>query len=158
MTLSEISVRRPVFATVISVALVLLGLATLRTLPVQEHPTVTAPFVTVATTYRGAAAAVVEAQVTRRIEEQLAGIEGLVRTVSFSSEGSSRIMLEFALGRDLEDAANDVRNRVSRVAGALPGAAGDPRVIKAGSGTPPGPKPGSKASRSRGPPLVRPIR
>ena len=134
MTLSGLSVRRPVFATVISLTLVLVGLAALRTLPVREYPAIAAPWITVATSYRGAAAAVVETQVTRRIEEQLAGLEGVTRLTSYSQDGQSRVLLEFGLGRDLEQAANDVRNRVSRVAGSLPGAAGDPRVIKAGSG------------------------
>jgi multidrug efflux pump len=137
MTLADLSVRRPVFATVLCLALVLVGVATLLELPVREFPRAPAPVVSVNTSYPGAAADAVESQVTRRLEDQLAGLEGVSRITSFSSNGSSQITIEFAIGRDLDQAANDVRNRVSRAVGLLPTAAARPRVVKAGSGIPP---------------------
>ncbi len=136
MNLADLSVRRPVFATVLCLALVLVGVATLLELPVREHPNVAAPFVTVVTPYGGASADVVESQVTRRLEEQLAGLEGVRRITSYSSDGQSRITVEFSLDSDLEQSANDVRNRISRV-GRLPAGVVTPRVVKAGSGIPP---------------------
>ncbi len=130
MRLPEITVKRPVFATVISLILVIFGLFSYRQLPVREYPDTDAPVVSVSTTYRGAAAQIVESQVTQVIEDAVAGIGGVVRINSTSREGSSSVSIEFDLKRDIDDAANDVRDRVSRAIRSLPEEAERPRVAK----------------------------
>ena len=111
MFISDQSVRRPVFATVISALLVILGLAALVNLPVRQYPDVDAPIVSVSTTYRGASSEVVETKVTQVIEDVIAGIEGIEKLTSTSRDERSDIRLEFSLSRDIESAANDVRDR-----------------------------------------------
>ena len=120
MILSDVSVRRPVFAMVLSLLLTIIGLMAAARLPVRETPNVQPPIVSVDTIYRGASAAVVEAKVTRAIENQISGIEGVDTLRSSSLDERSRITIEFGLDRDIEAAANDVRDRVSRVVGDLP--------------------------------------
>src|SRR5690606_23809548 len=115
MFISDISVRRPVFATVISMLLVLLGLAALSNLPVRQYPDIDRPIVSVETTYRGASAEVVETKVTQVIEDVIAGIEGIEMLDSTSRDERSDIRIEFNLERDVDAAANDVRDRVARV-------------------------------------------
>jgi multidrug efflux pump len=128
--ISDQSVRRPVFATVISALLVILGLAALVNLPVRQYPDVDAPIVSVSTTYRGASSEVVETKVTQVIEDVIAGIEGIEKLTSTSRDERSDIRLEFALSRDIESAANDVRDRVSRVLDQLPIEADPPEIGK----------------------------
>ncbi|HVF16824.1 MAG TPA: efflux RND transporter permease subunit, partial [Steroidobacteraceae bacterium] len=130
MILSELSVRRPVFAMVLSLLLVIIGLMAADRLPVREYPDISAPIVSVETTYRGATAAVVEAKITQIIENQVAGLEGVEKITSSSAEERSRITIEFGLGREIESAANDVRDRVSRVQGQLPDEADPPQISK----------------------------
>jgi hydrophobe/amphiphile efflux-1 (HAE1) family protein len=130
MIISDISVRRPVFAVVISLLLTLLGLMALQRLPIREYPNVEAPQVSVRVSYRGASADVVETKITRTIENQLAGIEGLEKLESSSEDESARVTLEFSVDTDIEAAANDVRDRVSRVQARLPAEADPPQISK----------------------------
>ncbi|MCA8962769.1 MAG: efflux RND transporter permease subunit, partial [Planctomycetes bacterium] len=130
MKLSEISIQRPVFATVMSIVIILFGVIGLTRLPVREYPDIDPPIVSVTTFYRGASPSVVETEITDVLEEQFATIEGIKTMTSSSREQGSVITIEFELKRDVEEAANDVRDRVSRMRGALPGEADDPIVSK----------------------------
>ena len=114
MLLSDVSVRRPVLATVLSLLIVLFGSAGLVLLPNRELPDVDPPVVSVTTVLPGAAAEVVETSVTQPLEDELIGIEGIRHITSTSREQSSQISIEFELSRDVEDGANDVRDRVAR--------------------------------------------
>ncbi|GMU70106.1 MAG: multidrug resistance protein [Steroidobacteraceae bacterium] len=134
MTLSELSVRRPVFATVLSLLLLILGVMAALRLPIREYPDVSPPIVTVDTYYRGASAGVLEKRVTQLLEDEIAGIEGLAKLTSSSRDENSRITIEFTLERDLDAAANDVRERVSRVVARLPEEADPPQITKVDSG------------------------
>jgi multidrug efflux pump len=127
----EVFIRRPVMASVLSLLIMVLGLVSVTRLGVQETPDITSPVVTVNTTYPGAAPAVVEAEVTEVLERELNGIEGLATISSTSRDQSSQISLEFDLERDLEEAANDVRDRVARAGQNLPETADPPVVSKA---------------------------
>ncbi|MFN7000494.1 MAG: efflux RND transporter permease subunit, partial [Elioraea tepidiphila] len=130
MVLSDVSIKRPVFATVMSLLLVVLGLAAFTKLPVRELPQIDAPIVSVTTTYRGAAAPVVETQVTEIIEGAVAGIEGIRAITSTSRDERSQVTIEFRLNRDIDAAANDVRDRVARALNRLPETAEQPVVAK----------------------------
>lgn len=120
MTLSDIAVRRPVLAFVASALIIVAGVLGLRDLPLRELPDVDQPIVSVRADYPGANAEVVENRVTQVIEDQLSGIDGIELITSSSRDGSARISITFDLGRDIEAAANDVRDAVSRVLGRLP--------------------------------------
>ena len=137
MKLSEVSVRRPVFATVVSLLLVILGLLAATRLPIRELPDVESPVVSIETTYRGASADVVETKITQVIEERVAGLEGVTKITSQSVDGRSSINLEFAPDRPVDEAANDVRDRVSRVAAQLPVEADPPEIGKVDFGAEP---------------------
>ena len=130
MIISDISVRRPVFAVVISLLLVAFGAVAFDLLPLSEYPETDPPVVTIDTGYRGAAAAVVETRITQPIEERIAGIAGIEAVSSTSGDGRSTIEIEFSLARDIDDAANDVRDRVSTVLKDLPREADSPVVAK----------------------------
>ncbi len=130
MNLSEISIKRPVFASMTSAALVLFGAIGYKQLAVREFPDVDPVIVSVSVTLRGANPSVMESAVTDVLEEQLASLEGLRTMTSNSSEQSSNITLEFNLDRPIEDAAQDVRDIVSRVRGRLPQEIDDPVVSK----------------------------
>ncbi len=131
MILSEISVRRPVFATVLSLLLIAFGLLSFSGLPLRELPNIDPPVVSISTTYPGAAADVVQSRITEIIEDQVAGIEGIDTITSRSRDGSSDVTIEFSLSRDIEAAANDVRDAVARVLDRLPDAVDSPEVSKA---------------------------
>ena len=131
MMLSDISVRRPVFAAVAAIILCVVGFAAFNSLTVRELPSVDPPVVSISTTYRGASAEVIEERITELIERQVAGIEGIDRVNSSSRDGASRISISFKLDRDLDAAANDVRDAVSRVTAALPQQADPPQIQKA---------------------------
>ena len=131
MMLSDLSVRRPVFAAVAAIILCVVGLASFTALPVRELPSVDPPNVSVQTTYRGASAEVVEERITQVIERQVSGIQGIDRVSSSSRDGVSRINIAFTLGRNLDEAANDVRDAVSRVIAQLPVQADPPQIAKA---------------------------
>lgn len=120
MWLSDVSVKRPVFATVISLMLIAFGALSFRDLTVREYPDVVQPVVQVSASYPGAAADIVETRVTQVLEGELSGIEGVKTIRSTSRDGQSSLNVEFELDRDLDEAANDVRDRVSRVVQRLP--------------------------------------
>lgn len=131
MILSDISVKRPVFATVISLVLVAFGILSFMELPVREYPDTSPPVVSVSTSYPGASADIVEAQITQLIEDQINGVEGITSINSSSSDGSSRVSVEFQVGRDIDQAANDIRDKVSRIVGRLPEGVDPPEIAKA---------------------------
>jgi multidrug efflux pump len=133
MRLSDISIERPVFATVMSLLLIVLGLMSYTRLTLRELPAIDPPVVSVDVTYPGASAGVVETRITQVLEDALAGIEGIESLQSRSVNGRSSVTIEFTLDRDIEAAANDVRDAVSRVAGRLPEEADPPEVQKADS-------------------------
>jgi len=131
--LSDISVRRPVLAIVCSALLIAFGLLSFDRLPLREYPDIDPPILNVITTYPGASAAVVENKVTELIEDRLAGLQGIKTMTSRSQDGRSSIVLEFELDRDIDNAANDVRDRVSRILSSLPEEADPPEVRKSES-------------------------
>ena len=130
MILPRISIQRPVLTTMMSLALVLFGFIALSRLPVRELPDIDPPIVSVTTVYPGANASVVETEVSERLEEELNNIEGIRTLSSQSREQVSSITLEFDLARDIDQAAQDVRDRVSRVRGKLPKLIDEPIVAK----------------------------
>ncbi len=131
MWLSDTSVKRPVLATVINLLLVVFGLFGLASTSVREYPDIDPPIVSVRTNYPGASAEIIESQITQLIEDRVSGIEGIRSISSSSRDGQSQIAIEFSLSRDIDDAANDVRDRISRVLGNLPDQADPPEVVKA---------------------------
>ena len=133
MILSDVSIKRPVFATVLSLLIVVFGLAALFGLPVREYPDIDPPVVSISTNYTGAAAEVVDTQITQVIEGTISGIEGIRSIESSTEQGESRTSIEFSTSRDVDIAANDVRDAVSRVADQLPDEADAPVVRKADS-------------------------
>lgn len=130
MKLSHISIKRPVFATVMSLTILLFGIISFTQLPVREYPDIDPPIISVVTLYRGASSNVVETEITDILEEQFATLEGVKTISSSSTEGGSVITIEFELNRDVNEAANDVRDRVSRVRGTLPQEIDDPVISK----------------------------
>src|SRR5215470_612173 len=120
MKLSELSIQRPVLATVMSLAIVLFGVISFSRLPVREYPDIDPPVVSITTFYRGASPSVIETEITDVLEEQLATLEGIKTITSSSQEQGSVITVEFELKRPPDQAANDVRDRVARVRGQLP--------------------------------------
>ena len=137
MKISELSVKRPVFATVMSLLLVILGLMAASRLPIRELPNVESPVVSIDTTYLGASADVVETKITQVIEDRVSGLEGVTKITSQSLDGRSSIDLEFDPSRSVDEAANDVRDRVSRVVGNLPIEADPPEIGKVDSSAEP---------------------
>ena len=130
MRISELSIERPVLATVMSIGIILIGALSFTFLPVREYPDIDSPVVSVTTFYRGANPQVVETEITDKLEEQISTIEGIKTMTSSSQEQVSNITIEFNLRRDVDKAANDVRDRVSRVRGDLPSTADEPIVTK----------------------------
>ena len=128
MILSDLAVTRPVLASVVALLLVLFGIVSFTQLPLREYPDIDPPIVSIETRYPGAAAAVIDTQITERIEESIAGIEGIEFIESESRDGVSRISVRFSLRRDVDAAANDVRDRVARIARLLPDEADPPEV------------------------------
>ncbi|MCG8370568.1 MAG: efflux RND transporter permease subunit, partial [Proteobacteria bacterium] len=130
MQLPEISIRRPVLATVMSLIVVLIGLICYDRLAVRLIPNVDEPIVTVRTTYPGANARVIESQITKPIEDALSGIEGVDFVNSISRAESSQVSVRFSLARDPDAAASDVRDRVAQARARLPDEADEPIVQK----------------------------
>jgi multidrug efflux pump len=130
MKVSEICIKRPVFATVLSLVIMLLGIVSYDRLPVREYPKIDEPVVTVNTNYRGASAEIIESQVTKPLEDSLAGIEGVEVITSISRAESSQISVRFKLERAPDSAASDVRDRVSRVRNKLPDEVDEPVIAK----------------------------
>ena len=130
MQLPEISIRRPVFATVISLLILLIGYVSFTKLSVREYPKIDEPTVTVETRYLGASSEVVESQVTKVLEDSLAGIEGVDVITSISRQEQSQITVRFVLSREADSAAADVRDKVSRVRLRLPTGIDEPVIAK----------------------------
>lgn len=133
MIISDISVKRPVFASVISLLLIAFGLVSFERLSLREYPDIDPPIVTVEVEYPGAPANIVETRVTEIVEERIAGVEGIEFIQSSSSDGKSNVTIEFSINRDVNEAANDVRDRVSGIQDNLPEEAEPPEVQKVDS-------------------------
>ena len=133
MLLSDVSVKRPVFATVINLLLIIFGIVAISMLSLREYPDIDPPIVSVSTNYTGASANIVETRITQLLEDRISGIEGIKNITSTSRNGRSDITIEFKLSRDIDAAANDVRERVSRALNNLPDQADPPEVSKANS-------------------------
>ena len=133
MILSDVSVKRPVFASVLSLLLIAFGLVAFDRLPLREYPDIDSPVVSVETLYPGAAANVVETRITQLIEDRIAGVEGIRFIESQSEDGRSVITVEFSIDRDVDGAANDIRDRVSTVLDDLPDEADPPEIQKVDS-------------------------
>ena len=131
MFLSDTSVKRPVFASVLSILLIVFGLVAFSRLPLREFPDIDPPVVSISVNYPGASASVVETRITQVIEERIAGIGGVRFINSRSRDGRADISIEFNVNRDIDAAANDVRDRVASVADRLPPEADAPEVEKA---------------------------
>lgn len=130
MLISDVSVRRPVFAAVISLILIIIGGMSATSMTLREYPAFERPVVSIATSYRGASSEVVERRITQVLEDQLAGISGITKMSSISYDERSAISLEFSASIDIDDAANDVRDRVSRMLNLLPEEADPPTITK----------------------------
>ncbi|OFX02627.1 MAG: multidrug transporter AcrB [Alphaproteobacteria bacterium RIFCSPHIGHO2_12_FULL_63_12] len=131
MLLSDTSIKRPVFASVLALILIVFGLVAFSRLSLREYPDIDPPVVSISTNYPGASASVVETRITQIIEDRIAGVEGVRFINSRSSDGRSNISIEFNITRDIESAANDVRDRVSGILNNLPDEADPPEVQKA---------------------------
>ena len=133
MVLSDVSIRRPVLASVISLMLCVLGAAAFLKLPVREYPAIDPPIVSVVTVYKGASNEVMESRITELIEGTVAGIEGVKRITSSSREERSSVTVEFHLSRNVDAAAADVRDKVARILTKLPESADAPIIAKVDS-------------------------
>jgi Cation/multidrug efflux pump len=130
MWLSDLSIRRPVLATVMSLVLVILGIVGLSRLSVREYPDIDPPVVSVTTIYEGASPEVVETSITEPLEDEITSIAGIKTLSSSSSPGASNIVVTFELERDINVAAQEVRDRVFRARGQLPDSVEEPVIIK----------------------------
>jgi len=130
MHVSELTVKRPVLASVISLFLVLIGIISYDKLTIREYPDIDKPVITVSTIYRGASAEIMERDVTQVLEDSISGISDIKEIKSDSKNEFSSIKIEFNLNRDMDSAANDVREKVSRVLSLLPKESNQPRVSK----------------------------
>ena len=129
MNISEISLRRPVMAMVLSIVIILFGLIGFKFLGVRDYPAIDPPNISVRTSYPGANSDIIESQITEPLEKAVNGIAGVKNITSSSSQGSSNINVEFELGEDLEAAANDVRDKVSQAIRSLPSDLEAPPVV-----------------------------
>lgn len=130
MLLSDLSIRRPVLATVVSLLLIVFGVFAFSKLPLRELPDIDPPVVSINTIYTGASASVVETRITQVLEDAVSGIEGVDLLQSSSRNGRSSITIEFSQKRDIESAANDIRDAVSRVLDRLPPEVDSPQIAK----------------------------
>ncbi|MCC0006512.1 MAG: efflux RND transporter permease subunit [Hyphomicrobiaceae bacterium] len=133
MKLSDLSVTRPVFASVLALLLIVFGIVAFQRLPLRQYPDIDPPVVSIDVAYRGASATVVENRITELIEERVAGVEGIRFISSSSEDGRSRVNIEFKVGRDVDAAANDIRDRVSTILDDLPVEADPPEIQKVDS-------------------------
>ncbi len=133
MTLSEFSIKRPVFATVLSLLIVVLGVASLLRLPIRELPDVDTTVISVTVAYTGAAPEIIDTEIVETMEGAIAGIAGIKTITSQSRQGQARITIEFESDRPIDEAANDVRDAVSRVRGELPEDVDEPQITKSDS-------------------------
>ncbi len=134
MFLTDLSIKRPVVASVMSIVLVIFGIITFQEIPTDELPDVQPPIVTIQTDYKGASAEIIDTQITQKIEDFVGGTPGLETIDSFSEDESSRITLTFETGLDLDDVTNDVRSSVARVVDNLPEGAKTPGIFKQSAG------------------------
>ncbi|MCA3227653.1 MAG: efflux RND transporter permease subunit, partial [Burkholderiales bacterium] len=130
MSLFELCIRRPVLATVLSLLVVVIGVVSYERLGVREYPKIDEPIVSVSTTYPGASAEVIESQITKVLEDSLAGIEGVELMTSRSRSERSDIDVRFRITRDPDSAAADVRDKVARVRARLPDNVDEPVIAK----------------------------
>jgi len=137
MTISELSIRRPVFATVLALLLLIVGVMAALRLSTREYPDITQPNVSINVNYRGANAAVIETRVTQVIENEVAGLEGVDKLTSQSRDERASINVQFNGNRDMDSAANDVRDRVTRIMARLPDEADPPQIQKVENGADP---------------------
>lgn len=133
MLLSDTAIKRPVLATVMAALIVVFGIVSFLRLPLREYPDIDPPVVTIDTRYPGASASIVETRITQVIEDRIAGVEGIRFISSNSSDGRSRISVEFRIDRDIDAAANDMRDRVQGILDNLPPEADPPEIEKADS-------------------------
>ncbi|KAF7768743.1 multidrug efflux pump [Pseudoalteromonas citrea] len=133
MKITDTAVKRPVFAIVINLLLLTFGIVAFSMLPLREYPDIETPIVSVSTDYTGASSEVVEAKITQVLENRISGIEGIKSINSSSRNGRSNITIEFNIDRDIDAAANDVRERVSRALDRLPEQVRPPEVSKSNS-------------------------
>jgi len=134
MFLTDISIKRPVFATVLSIILVIFGLVVFNKIPVRELPDIDPSIVTVRTLYKGASAEIVDSQITQKIEDIVGGTPGMATIESKSEDGRSTVKMEFEPGVSVEEATNEVRDRVSRIVDNLPENATRPEIFKTSEG------------------------
>tara|TARA_Y100000816_G_scaffold291973_1_gene285233 strand:- start:5740 stop:8832 length:3093 start_codon:yes stop_codon:yes gene_type:complete len=134
MFLTDLSIKRPVVASVMSMILVVFGLVVFNEIPTDELPDVKRPIVTIQTKYQGAVANIVDTQITQKIEDRVGGTSGLINIESISEDGASRIEMTFQSNLDLDDVANDVRSSIARVLDDLPEEAGAPEIYKQSAG------------------------
>ncbi|MFT5496537.1 MAG: multidrug efflux pump, partial [Kiritimatiellia bacterium] len=135
MILSDISIKRPVLALVMNLLLVAFGVLAYLKLQVREYPDIDPPIVSIETRYPGASASVVENRITQLIEDRISGVEAIYTVSSSSQDGVSTISVEFRVGRDIDDAANDIREAISGLAGNLPDEADPPEISKEDAGS-----------------------
>lgn len=133
MLLSDVSIKRPVFASVVSLLLIAFGVVAFDRLTLREYPNIDPPVVSIRTSYPGAAANIVETRITKVIEDRISGVEGIRYIESSSENGVSNIVVQFDTGHDMDAAANDIRDRVARAVGNLPDEADPPEVQKVSS-------------------------
>ncbi|HIW05778.1 MAG TPA: efflux RND transporter permease subunit [Candidatus Ignatzschineria merdigallinarum] len=133
MKLSEVSIKRPVFAIVINIVLILLGLIGLDRMTIREYPDIDVPVISIRTSYQGASPEIIETQVTKVIEDAVTSVDGIDFISSDSRRGSSNINITFNSTKDIEEAANDVRDRVARAKRSLPDEVDDPIIQKSDS-------------------------
>src|SRR5678816_4467815 len=129
MNISHFSLRRPVFAIVMNLAIVIFGVIGFKFLGIRDYPAIDPPNISVSTSYAGANAEIIESQITEPLEKAINGIAGIKNITSSSNQGRSNINVEFELGVDLETAANDVRDKVSRAQRSLPQDVDAPPVV-----------------------------
>ena len=134
MFLTDLSIKRPVVASVMSLVLVIFGLFSFKEIPTDELPDVQPPVVTIQTDYKGASAEIIDTQITQKIEDFVGGTPGLESIDSFSEDETSRITLTFETGLDLDDVTNDVRSSIARVVDNLPEGAEPPEIYKQSAG------------------------
>lgn len=133
MILSDVSIKRPVFASVVSLLLIAFGVVAFERLTLREYPNIDPPVVSIRTNYPGAAASIVETRITKVIEDRISGVEGIRYIESSSENGVSNITVQFDTGHDMDVAANDIRDRVARAVANLPDEADPPEVQKVSS-------------------------
>ncbi|ACT60862.1 efflux RND transporter permease subunit [Hirschia baltica] len=130
MILSDVSVKKPVFASVISLILVVFGIVSFDRLALREYPDIDAPVVSIETSYPGASASIVETRITQILEDRISGVEGIRFINSTSRDGQSNISIEFSVDQDIDAAANDIRDRISGVLNNIPDDAEPPEISK----------------------------